>query len=231
MYLFLLAVICILKLVGFDYFGLDVNNPLLIKISDYLSTTHWGDLYCFITVYIQAYFMLCLSTNKNKLHKETLIFSIILYSVQCLINVYYTMNGIYQILSILWLLIFPMIINKKFFIKRTFIVVALVTLYQPISMFIRSVGINTNYNNLLVESLLNIDQLLMLAIAYNLCFMKGGFALCGEEVAQLSSLLKKNHFSTLLKKLQKNYSNFKQLNKQEKATIDANIAKVNANVI
>lgn len=154
--------------------------------------------------------MLCLSVNKNKLYKETLIFSVILYTVQCLINTFYSMNGVYQIISILWLLIYPMIINKKFCIKRQFIVVALVTLYQPISMFIRSVGINTNYNNLLVESLLNLDQLLMLAIAYNLCFMKGGIRLCGVEVEALSSLLKKDHFSILLKKLQKNYSSFKR---------------------
>ena len=218
-YLFVLIIIFILKLVGLDYFGLDTNNALLIKASDYLSNTHWGDLYCFITVYIQAYFMLCLSVNKNKLYKETLIFSIILYTVQCLINTFYSMNGVYQVISILWLLIYPMIINKKFCIKRQFIVVALVTLYQPISMFIRSVGINTNYNNLLVESLLNLDQLLMLAIAYNLCFMKGGIRLCGVEVEALSSLQMKKNFSNLLKKLQRNYSNFKQLNKQEKATI------------
>ena len=67
-YLFVLGIIFILKLIGLDYFGLDVNNPMLNKISNYLSNTHWGDVYCYITVCLQAYFVLCLSTNKPKLY-------------------------------------------------------------------------------------------------------------------------------------------------------------------
>lgn len=218
-YLFLLIVICILKLVGLDYFGLDLNNVVMNKISNAISTTHWGDVYNFVTVYIQAYLMLCLSTNKKKLYLHAFIFSLILFTIQCLANVFFSLNGFYPVFSITFLLIYPMIINKKFCIKRQLIVVAAVTLYQIISMFIRSVGVNANYNNFLIESILNIDQLLMLAITYNLNFMKGGIRLCGAEVEALFSLLKKNHFSTLLKKLQRNYSNFKKLNRQDKATI------------
>ena len=218
-YLFLLIIIFILKLVGLDYFGLEVNNPRLIKVSNYLSNTHWGDVYCFITLYLQLYFMLCLSTKKKKLYKEALLETTILYGIQILLNNFFSLNGIYSIISIVLLTTFPMIINKNLNIKRPLMVVLLVTLYQPISMFIRSVGINGNYNNMIIDSLLNIDQLLMLAIAYNLSFMKGGISLCGVELEVQSSLLKKNHFSTLLKRFQKNYSNFKKLNKQEKATI------------
>lgn len=218
-YLFVLVIVFILKLVGLDYFGLDLNNPTLIKASNYIFSTHWGDLYCFITTYLQVYFMLCLSTKKPKLYKETLILSIIFYAIQIVLNKFFSLNNIYSIISILLLILFPMIINKKLSIKRPLIVVLLVTLYQPISMFIRNVGINDNYNNMLIDSLLNIDQLLMLAIAYNLCFMKGGIELCGVEPEVLFSLLKKNHYSNLLKKLRKKYSQFKKLNKQEKATI------------
>lgn len=217
-YLFVLIIVFIMKLVGLDYFGLDVNNPTLMKISNFLSNNHWGDLYNFITIYIQGYFMLCLSTNKRKLYKETLIFTIILFTTQCLLNIFYTMNGFYQICSILILLIFPMIINKKITIKKQLTVVLLVTLYQIISMIIRSIGINDNYNNFLIESILNLDQLLLLAITYNINFMKGGIKLCGVEVEALFSLQKQINLKSLLKKLQKNYLSFKKQDKVTKLT-------------
>ncbi len=217
-YLFVLIIIFILKLVGLDYFGLDVNNAIMNKLSKAISTTHWGDLYNFIILYIQLYFMLCLSTKRKRLYKEALIETFILFIAQIILNKVFSMNNIYPIISIIWLILFPMMVNRKFS-KRPFIVVLLVTIYQPISMFIRSIGINNNYNNFIVDSLLNIDQLLVLAISYNLSFMKGGINLCGVVVEVQSSLQMKKNFSNLLKKLQENYSNFKKFNKQEKATI------------
>lgn len=217
-YILVLVIVFIMKIVGLDYFGLDVNNPTLVKVSDYISSTHWGDVYNFITMYIQAYFMLCLSTSKIKLHKETFVFTVILFTTQCLLNMFYTMNGIYPIFSILILLIFPTFINKKILIKKPLIVVSLITLYQTISMIIRNVGINTNYNNFLIESILNLDQLLMLAITYNINFMKGGIKLCGVEVEALFSSQKLTNLKSLPKKLQRNWHKFKQLTKVDKIT-------------
>ena len=129
------------------------------------------------------------------------------------------MNWIYYIVSAICLIVVPMIINKKITIKRQLLIVLLMSIYQLISMTVRSVGVNTNYNNFLIESLLNIDQLLMLAITYNLYFMKGGNKLCGAEAEVFYSLQMKNHFINLQKEYQKSFSNFKKLDKQEKATI------------
>ena len=218
-YIFVLICIFILKIVGLDYFGLDLSNPTLIKISNYLSNSHWGDLYYFITIYIQGYFMLCLSTKKKNLYKETFIFSLILYIPQCIMNVFFTIDWIYFIWSFIWLLLFPMILNKNISIKRQIFFILLTSLYQLISMTIRSIGINGNHNNFLADCLLNFDQLLMLAITYNIYFMKGGMKPCGEEQEVFYSLQKKKNCLNLLKKWQKNYSQFKKLNKQEKATI------------
>lgn len=218
-YMFLLVVICILKLVGLDYFGLKLNNQVLITISDYLSTTHWGDLYYFSTLLIQTYFMLSLSTDKKSIFIQAFLSTGFIYFFQCIINIYYKMDWIYPILCFVVIFIVPMIILKKITFKNQLKYIILMNLYQLISLFIRSIGINTSYNNFLVESLLNIDQLLLLAITYNLHFMKGGSKLCGEEVEVFSSLQMKKNFSNLQRKLQKSYSNFKELNKEEKATV------------
>ena len=34
-YLFVLIIVFILKVVGLDYFGLDINNPTLVKASNF----------------------------------------------------------------------------------------------------------------------------------------------------------------------------------------------------
>lgn len=218
-YLFLLVCCFILKIVGLDYFGLDLDNDKLIKISDYLSNTHWGDVYYFTSLCIQFYFYLGLVTNKTKLYKETIISIIIFYTIQCLLFVFFKLDWIYSILCFLLFIIVPSFINKKLEIKKPIKYILLMLLYQGISLFIRNVGIGNNYRNFLVDSLLNIDQLLLLAITYNIHFMKGGKSLCGEEQEVFSSLQMKNHFTNLQREFQKNSSNFKKLDKQEKATI------------
>ena len=193
-YIFVLMIIFILKLVGLDYFGLNTSNPTLIKISNYLSSTHWGDLYYFTSLCIQFYFYLGLVTNKTKLYRETFASIAIFYSIQCLLAVFYEINWLYSVLCFLLFMIVPAIVNKRIQIKRPIKYILIMLLYQYISLFVRNVGIGGNYYNFLVDSLLNIDQLLLLAITYNIHFMKGGIRLCGEEQAAFSSLPKKRNY-------------------------------------
>lgn len=218
-YVFVLIIVFILKLVGLDYFGLDLNNPTLIKISNYLSSNRFGDVYYFVTLYLQLYFYLCLVCNKRKLYIYALIGTVINYTFQLLVQpTLKGTEGIYFILCFLITIIIPMIINKKIQIKRQLLYIVLINMYQLICLGIRNIGINCNYDNFLIDSLLNIDQLLMLAITYNVHFMKGG--ILWEDIQEVgSSLLKKKHLLNLLERLQKSYSSFKKYNKTDKATI------------
>ena len=57
-YLFVLVIIFILKIVGLNYFGIDINNPIMTKINNFI--LHWKiDYVCyFISLYIQFYLFL-----------------------------------------------------------------------------------------------------------------------------------------------------------------------------
>jgi len=223
-YLFVLVIIFIMKMVGLDYFGLDVNNLFFVKINKIISSNHIGDIYYFTTIYLQLYFYLCLVCKKNKLYKHALIGAIINFSFQIAAT---TLKGLelpYFIICLLITLILPMIINKKLCIKRQLLYILIINLYQLISLFVRNVGVTNNYNNFLVDSILNLDQLLLLAITYNLKFMKGGIKLCGETQEVGSSLLKKINLKKSLKKSQKNWRNFKSdFKKLDKVTKISNI--------
>lgn len=217
-YIFVLLIVFILKLVGLDYFGLDASNPTLNNISDTLVRTGYSDSIIAFTVYLQFYLYLCMVCNKRHLFMYSLIGTLINLTIQVFLVAYLTMDWLYYILCFSLMLIVPMFVNKKISFKKQIKFILLLSLYQLISMFIRNVGVNSNYNNFLLEQLLNIDQLLMLAITYNIYFMKGGSFKCLEVEAGYS-LLKKKHLLDLLEKLQRNYSNFKKYNKIDKATI------------
>lgn len=218
-YLFVLIIIFILKLVGLDYFGITTDNLTLIKISNFLSKSHLGDIYYFFTIYIEFYFYICLVCKKNKLYLVSFIGASINFIYQIFIPVFNNIGWIYSILCIFIMIIIPMIVLKRITFKRQILFVTLLTLYQFLSLYIRNIGYNTNYNNFLIDSLLNMDQILMMGITYNLMFMKkGDVKKCGETLVVGLSSLKKLNLKNLLKRLQKNWHNFKNLEKVEKLT-------------
>lgn len=217
-YTILLVIIFIMKIVGLDYFGLDVNNPVMIKLSNCLSNNHFGDVYYFTTLYLQLYFYLCMVCKKRKLYLYALMGTSINFVFQIITPILKPVSWIYFIICFSITILLPMIINKKFQIKRQIAFTLLMNLYQIICLTIRNIGVAKNYNNFIIDSLLNIDQILLLAITYNLVFMEGGTRLCGEIQEVGSSLLKKINLSTLLKRLQRNLHNFKALDKETKLT-------------
>lgn len=215
-YTILLAIVFIMKIVGLNYFGLDVNNPILIKTSDFLVKTHLADLMNYITVWIQFYFYLCVVCKKNKLYLWSFIGSTMNIIGQIILIKFISMNWLYEILCLSIALFIPIVVNRNFAIKRTIIYIIVINIYQLISLFIRNVGVNDNYCNFLLENLLNFDQLLLWAITYNLYFMKGDKEICGQALEVGSSSLKKINLSILLKRLQRNLHNFKALDKETK---------------
>lgn len=219
-YTFLLVIIFILKIVGLDYFGLDVNNQFLINISNYCIKFKIDYIYsyinCFITVYIMA--SLSLKENSKKLKKFILITMPITIIVKYLAS--NPNNFIYVILQILYLYIMLIIYNRKVNLKsfkRYIITNVLFLILQLISTVCRNQSFNYSQYNFIVAFLLNFDYLIMVILVHKLYFMRGG-KLCYQVEEVGYYLLKKINLSKLLKRLRKNLHNFKQLDKETKLT-------------
>ena len=83
-----------------------------------------------------------------------------------------------------------------------------------LSIIIRNVNIKYSEWNFIIDTILNIDQLLLLIITYNINFMNGGIEICGQEVG-LSSQKKTN-----LKRLhQKSHTNWQNKSKEDKISL------------
>ena len=200
---------------GLDYFGLSINNPIIIKINNFCLKNGLNIVWGLITLYIQLYIYLCLVCERKKLYIYALIGTIFNFIFQLITSKYNIIGIEYFFASFGLMFILPMFIEKRIMFKKQIKYLLLLIIYQLISMFIRNIGINMNYTNFIIDILLNIDQMLLLIITYTIKFEESE-KICTQEVGY--SLPKQINLKSLLKKLQKNYLSFKKQDKVTKLT-------------
>ncbi len=222
-YIFVLLCVFIMKIVGLDYFGLDVNNPTMVIINEfclkYKLDIISSILICFITVYI----MFSLNVNDNS--KRSYIYILMTFPLTFAIKYsgHYLNATVYFIIQFIYLLILISIYKKKFN-KDIFIKYIKIYIFLAIIQLISTVCRNQNFNyveyNFVVFILMNFDYLMMMIIAHKIYFMEGGKVCYHYQEAEAGfSSLKKINLKQLLKRLQKNLHKFKQLPKEEKLSI------------
>jgi len=224
-YLFVLIVIFIMKMVGLDYFGLDITNPVLLKINSFVLLLKFREIWYIFTLWLYAYIIISIVANDKKVKLKALLITIIdvIFILTIKKRMSRTLIGLFDIL----LLYFGCLISSKENIKnitiKTVIWLFMNTLFQFISMITRNGTMIIDQNDFITLFILNLDYILLMLITYKLYFMKGGIKLCGMVEVGLSSL-KKINLKKSLKKSQKNWLNFKNdFNKQDKVTKLSNI--------
>ena len=215
-YLFVLIIIIILKLVGLDYFNLDITNPTIVKVDIFLQKTKLIYVLDFFSLYLMFYFYISIVCDSKKTKLISLIssvFNILLQFLLLKLNIY----KYYSILSTLYMFILPSLICRKNKLKKSLILIVIITIYQLLSLFVRNQTANELYNLKIIDMILNIDQLLLLLITYKIYFMKGVKEKCQQEAGLFSQM--KANLKNLPKKLLKNLHNYKKKPKQERIAI------------
>lgn len=223
-YIFLLVIIFIMKLVGLDYFGLDLNNPIITKVDGLFNSWYLKDLWYVFTLWLYGYFIISITCNCN--NKEMKIYSImcipIFYLATYLETKYSIMIlncfidfGYLLLLSYLFNLRYKCVSNKKLILNYAKIII-LNLFFQIISVITRVGYFEKSNYNFIVNFILDLDYLLLFIIYHKLYF-EGGERICLEMVVSSFSQRKIN-LKKSLKKLQRNLDSFKKLNKVDKLT-------------
>lgn len=225
-YIFVLIIIFILKIVGLDYFGIDVNNLIVIRINELANKFNLIYIYYSLNLYVYIYCFISIVLKDNS--KYIKIFSIIytIIDIICILTIKKYMNRtIIFFFDLIFIFIGCLITNKfkfKGIIKRFILYFFVNILFQVISLITRNNFQNVDQEDFIRYFILNFDYILLTLIIYNVVFMKGGKALCGTEDHYLSSLKKTNlkkSLQKLLKNLQSNLKKFKKKSTEEKLTI------------
>ena len=222
-YIFVLVCLFIMKIVGLDYFGFDLNNPVIININNICEKYKIYYLYVIVVCYFTSYAIVSLTLNNNS--KRLKVFMLITLPLTLFVKYsgFYLNQPIFMTLQLLYLY-FLVIIYSKSVNKKDFIAYikynAILMRIQAMSLLFRNQSLNhLEYNNSIIEMLLNLDYLIILYIYYKLKFTKGGIICHYQEAEAGYSSLKKINLKQLLRKLQRNLHKFRKLPKQERLSI------------
>lgn len=224
-YLFVLVIVFILKLVGLDYFGLDSNNYVILKINNFMTKYNLVDVWYLITLYIYGFCIFSITCKDNsKKMKLFVLLCLPLSYLMAILKMKYKNIALFCILDVFYLYLLSLIYlfiakkSRKNSFKRYIMIAILNIVYQVISLIVRNNQIDYNYNDFTTIFILNFDYLIMILITMKIYFWKGGIPIWVEE-DHISSSLKKINLKTLLKKLQRNLHNFKQKPKVERISL------------
>lgn len=178
----LMLIICVvLKLFGANWFDLETNIPILVKIDKIVNNNYF--IMTFISVVLSQINMLFVLALTNKVSiKQTLKFCIITAPITILIfkfKDYTNIMFLELLVDTLYLLIVANIQNyfvtKNSIFKtcKNFIIVFIFNfIFQFLSLYIKSVCFKIGYYGLIIDLLLNLDYYIILIIWY-LFQMKG----------------------------------------------------------
>ena len=214
-YCFILIIILIIKLIGLDYFGLDMSSPLICKLAKLTNTSLIiNNLIYLIPLSINQFIILTVTLNDNS--KQMKIYNLwlipLLYIFQ---GIKLQVFGMYSsIIEVLYFLIFISIYNKgvdKKLIIKYIKLMTLLFIIQVLSTFTRYNYSIAYITNPISNIILNLDYIIILIIIYKLNFMKGDESLCGYQVDQYSF---SHQLTSLTKQLRK--FQIKSLSNKEK---------------
>lgn len=213
-YVFILFLIFILKIVGLDYFGIDVDNPIIGNIDKFCYNFKLTNIIYSITLYINIYVLssIVLMDNSTKL-KKYCVFILFVGIIIKFIENYYKNVTLTTIVDLLYIFILLKLYNKDVKFKRYIFVSFVFIIYQCITLFIRNINYIEN-NSFMINFILSFDYIILQLISYDLYFSKGDDKKCGMEV--YSSLQKQ---TLSLKQLKKYLAEFSNKSKQEKFEI------------
>lgn len=207
-YTFILFFIFILKIAGFNYFGLDINNPVVVAINKFATKFHLVTIISVLYFCFNVYMFISIICNNNC--KKIKIISFIVSILYELLYYYFLKKyNITLIYDGLFLLIMVIIINYtlnnkqlsfKKLMKNYLVFTFINIIFQGISLLTRNITTSSYNNNFTLNFLLNFDYILLMLIYYKLHFTKGEYKIWDlNGVCSFSDLL------TLLKKQLKTY--------------------------
>lgn len=190
----------ILKLFGFDYFNLDMNNEVVLMINNFVSTYHLEYIWYAVTLYINAFCIISITTNidDDKMKKDILFMLPLFLFMQYLKNTI-NMPWLFVIIDFVYLFILSILyikyrgnkIDRNNIIN--FILFSIMTIiFQYISLVTRNIPVqnqDTFDNDFIINIIINIDYFALMLMTRKLYFIKGGKSLWDLVHSSFSDLL------------------------------------------
>lgn len=170
-YTLVLLIVFILKLIGLDYFGLGINNPIVKMIEKVATKYHLINVWYSITLYIYTYCIMSITCKDESKRLKLYVLAIMPISIGLnIITKHIESVALTIIIDFMYLLanviVYNLITNKEFkgLIKRFITITILTILYQWISSITRASTIKVKTYSFIEHMLFDIDYLILMII-------------------------------------------------------------------
>ena len=167
-YFVIILMICLLKVININYFGIKYDNNVINKFSDFVVNYKLENIWYSITLYIYTYFILSISCkdNSKKMKIYALIITLIGIPFKFFTN---TISDLFikGVLEILFLLIPPIMYNKEFkiTIKNVIVYLILNTLFQILTLNCKNI-IYPKDKTFITNIMFDIDYIIISLLFY-----------------------------------------------------------------
>lgn len=196
----ILISVFILKLFGFDYFRLDMNNEIIIMINDFVRTFHIEYLWYAITLYINAFCVITITTNiDDKKIKRDILFMLPLFLFMQYLKNTINLPYLFVAIDFLYLFILSMLYIKyrgnkigKDNVINYWLFMIMCFIFQIVSLITRNIPIQNQQafeNDFIINIIINIDYFVLMLMTRKLYFIKGGNSLWDLVHSYFSDLL------------------------------------------
>lgn len=150
----------VVKLLGGNFFEIVCKNERFVKFCNFCNV---GIPYAIIALitYTFSTSLYLMAVCKYKKPKLWLVVSVIIMDIIKLLFLNYAI--VTSILEFLFLLLYPIIINKKLW-KRSIIGYLLIFAFQLISLLAKNIGVKIMNNDLITQLIFSIDYYIMLIL-------------------------------------------------------------------
>jgi hypothetical protein len=166
-----------MKLFGFDYFGLDLDNKFFNDLDGLLERNYLLEqIYFTLTLFINTYFIYCIV--QRDCGKKPFIYCLITLPlsivVRILVSYLHKIIGNYaMIVDFMYLVLLTSKFNLRK-ILRAILINIINIIYQGISMNMRSITLKNTIHGDISEFILCIDYYILLYLHKEVAFMDGG---------------------------------------------------------
>jgi hypothetical protein len=150
-----------MKLFGFDYFGLDLDNKFFNDLDMFLDTYYLKHLFSLLTLHIQLY-LLCCCVNKCD-GKPIIMYLLKILPITIIVRLLTTYVGgnISNVLEIIYVIMVCSKLKLKK-VPKAIIIIIFNLIYQIISLQTRSLNLKAHSYSYLVTLILPIDYFILL---------------------------------------------------------------------
>jgi hypothetical protein len=166
-----------MKLFGFDYFGLDLDNKFFNDLDNFMSNNYYAkQIYYSCTLFLQMIFLNAITQNDTVKNtwKYTLFTLPIIIILRVITSIYEVEFGNMAVIIELFITIF---VVSKFNLKkipRGILVCVISIIYQAISMNMRSLELKAHTNGFMISQILSIDYYILLYLHKEVTIMNDG---------------------------------------------------------